>query len=223
MIAITPTVQRRPVLLPDPEMVLLFMAAALALNLTPGPDMLYVAARSVSDGRTAGVLSALGISVGLLVHVGALALGLATLLAAVPLAYGIVRILGAVYLLVLGLSLFLRPRRAPDVVRLPRSRLPVIFAQGVVINVLNPKVALFFLAFLPQFVVAEAGPPVPQIVVLGILFNVQGTLVNLAVALLASRATGWLRASEHRVSMLQRLTGAVFVAAGARLALSGDR
>ena len=209
--------------MPDPEMVLLFMAAALALNLTPGPDMLYVAARSVGDGRKAGVLSALGISVGLLVHVGALALGLAALLAAVPLAYDIVRILGAVYLLVLGSSLLLRPRHAADVVRLPRSRLPVIFAQGVVINVLNPKVALFFLAFLPQFVVAEAGPPVPQIVVLGILFNVQGTLVNLAVALLASRATGWLRASEHRVSMLQRLTGAVFIAVGARLALSGDR
>ncbi len=209
--------------MPSLEMVLLFMGAALALNLTPGPDMLYIAARSVSDGRAAGVLSALGISVGLLFHVAALALGLAALLAAVPLAYDIIRILGAVYLLVLGLGLLLRPRRRSDVASLPRLRLPLIFAQGVVTNVLNPKVALFFLAFLPQFVDLPAGPPVPQIVLLGLLFNVQGTLVNLAVALLASRTTVWLRSSEHRLSVLQRLTGALFVGLGARLAISGNR
>ena len=204
-------------------MVLLFMGAALALNLTPGPDMLYIAARSVSYGRAAGVLSALGISVGLLFHLTALALGLAALLAAVPLAYDIVRIAGAVYLIVLGLCLFVRPQRGSDIARLPRSRLRVIFAQGVVTNVLNPKVALFFLAFLPQFVDLAAGPPVPQIVFLGLLFNVQGTLVNLAVAMLASRTTAWLRAGEHRVAVLQRLTGAVFVGLGARLAISGNR
>jgi threonine/homoserine/homoserine lactone efflux protein len=209
--------------MPSPEMVLLFMGTALALNLTPGPDMLYIAARSVSDGRAAGVLSALGISVGLLCHVAALALGLAALLAAVPLAYDIVRIAGAVYLLALGLGLLLRPRRGSDVVSLPRSPLPVIFAQGIVTNLLNPKVALFFLAFLPQFVDLAAGAPVLQIVFLGLLFNVQGTLVNLAVALLASRTTVWLRSSEHRISVLQRLTGAVFVGLGARLAISGNR
>jgi threonine/homoserine/homoserine lactone efflux protein len=204
-------------------MILLFMGAALALNLTPGPDMLYIATRSISDGRAAGVVSALGISVGLLFHVAALALGLAALLAAVPIAYDIIRIVGAVYLLILGLGLLLRPQRGSDVASLPRARLRVIFAQGVVTNVLNPKVALFFLAFLPQFVDLTAGPPVPQIVFLGLLFNVQGTLVNLAVALLASRTTIWLRSSEHRISLLRRLTGAVFVGLGARLAISGNR
>ena len=204
-------------------MVLLFMGAALALNLTPGPDMLYIAARSVSDGRAAGVLSALGVSVGLLFHVAALALGLAALLAAVPLAYDIVRLAGAVYLLVLGLGLLLRPQRGSDFASLPRTHLRAVFAQGVVTNVLNPKVALFFLAFLPQFVDFAAGPPVPQIVFLGLLFNVQGTLVNLAVALLASRATVWLRSSERRVPVLQRLTGAVFIALGARVAISDHR
>ena len=200
-------------------MVLLFMAAALALNLTPGPDMLYVTARSISDGRAAGVLSAFGIAAGTLVHITALALGLAALLAAVPIAYDVVRIAGAIYLVAIGIQLVLRPRTAADVAQLPRSRLRVIFAQAVITNVLNPKVALFFLAFLPQFVDRAAGPPVPQIVLLGLLFNVQGTLVNVAVALLASRTTVWLRSNERRISLLQRLTGGIFVALGIRLAM----
>src|SRR5262245_58489291 len=101
--------------MPRPEMVLLFMGAALVLNLTPGPDMLYVTARSVSGGRAAGVLSALGISVGTLFHIAALALGLAALLAAVPLGYELVRIAGGVYLLLLGLSLLWRPQRGSAV------------------------------------------------------------------------------------------------------------
>ena len=206
--------------MPSAEMVLVFMAAALALNLTPGPDMLYVTARSISDGRAAGVLSAFGIAAGTLVHITALALGLAALLAAVPLAYDVVRIAGAIYLVVIGLQLMLRPRTVSDVARLPRSRLRIVFAQAVVTNVLNPKVALFFLAFLPQFVDPAAGAPVPQIVFLGLLFNVQGTLVNVAVALLASRTTHWLRTSERSVAILQRVTGALFVALGARLAAS---
>ena len=204
-------------------MVLVFMAAALALNLTPGPDMLYVTARSVSDGRAAGVLSAFGIAAGTLVHIAALALGLAALLAAVPLAYDAVRVAGAIYLVVIGIQLIVRPRTASDVAALPRSSLRVIFMQAVITNMLNPKVALFFLAFLPQFVDTRAGPPVPQILLLGLLFNVQGTLVNVAVALLASRGTNWLRASERRVATLQRMTGALFVALGARLAVGGNR
>jgi len=209
--------------MPSPETVLLFLGAALALNLTPGPDMLYVAARSVSGGRAAGVLSALGVSVGLLFHVAAVAFGLAALLAAVPVAYDLIRIVGAIYLLALGLDLLLRPRDDNNPPSLPPSRLRQIFAQGVVTNVLNPKVALFFLAFLPQFVDITAGPPIPQVVFLGLLFNVQGTLVNLGIALLASRTTAWLRGSEQRIAVLRRLTGAVFVALGARLAISTNR
>jgi threonine/homoserine/homoserine lactone efflux protein len=202
------------------EMVLVFMAAALALNLTPGPDMLYVTARSVSDGRAAGVLSAFGIAAGTLVHIAALALGLAALLTAVPLAYDTVRIAGAIYLVVIGIQLIARPRTAAAVANLRRSRLRVIFMQAVITNVLNPKVALFFLAFLPQFVDRSAGTPVPQIILLGLIFNIQGTVVNVAVALLASRGSSWLRARERRVALLQRMTGALFVALGARLAVS---
>src|SRR5439155_22340007 len=104
--------------MPSGEMVLVFMAAALALNLTPGPDMLYVTARSISDGRAAGVLSAFGIAAGTLLHITALSLGLAALLATVPLAYDVVRIAGAIYLVVIGLQLLLRPRGAAQIARL---------------------------------------------------------------------------------------------------------
>src|SRR5437660_3068535 len=209
--------------MPAPHTLALFMLAALALNLTPGPDMLYVTARSVSDGRKAGIVAALGIGAGTLVHISALALGLAALLAAVPLAYDVLRIAGAVYLLVIGVQLLLRPRSSSTATALPPASLNTVFAQAVLTNVLNPKVALFFLAFLPQFVDPAAGPAVAQIVLLGLLFDVQETAVNLAVALLASGTTRRLRENAIAVSLLQRLTGAIFVALGAKLATAANR
>jgi threonine/homoserine/homoserine lactone efflux protein len=209
--------------MPAPHTLALFMLAALALNLTPGPDMLYVTARSVSDGRRAGIVAALGIGAGTLVHISALALGLAALLAAVPLAYDVLRIAGAVYLLVIGVQLLLRPRSSSATAALPPASHKTIFAQAVVTNVLNPKVALFFLAFLPQFVDPAAGPALAQIVLLGLLFDVQGTAVNIAVALLASGTTRRLRANARAATLLQRLTGAIFVALGAKLAVAAHR
>jgi len=208
--------------MPAAETIALFMAAALALNLTPGPDMMYVAARGVADGRRAGVVAALGIGAGTLVHIAALALGLAALLAAVPLAYDALRIAGALYLVVIGLQLLLRRPRADRGQRQAQALAPLgtVFAQAVLTNVFNPKVALFFLAFLPQFVDQAAGPALAQIVLLGLLFDVQGTVVNVAVALLASGTTARLRANARAVSLLQRLTGALFVALGARLAVA---
>src|SRR5919198_3577073 len=185
--------------MPAAEALALFMAAALALNLTPGPDMLYVTARSVSDGRRAGIVAAFGIGAGTLVHITALALGLAALLAAVPLAYDVLRIAGAVYLIVIGVQLLLRPRGASATTALSPASHKTVFAQAVVTNVLNPKVALFFLAFLPQFVDPAAGPAVAQIVLLGLIFDVQGTVVNVAVALLASGTTRRLRANPGTV------------------------
>jgi threonine/homoserine/homoserine lactone efflux protein len=206
--------------MPGPEIVLLFLGAALVLNLTPGPDMMYVAARSVSDGATAGIVAAFGVAGGLLLHVAALALGLAALLAAAPLAYTLIRVAGAIYLIALGLRLLLRPRGATPAARLPRATLRAIFLQGVITNALNPKVALFFLAFLPQFVDPAGRPAALQFLLLGLLFNVQGTAVNVLVAMLASRGTAWLRSNEWRVALLQRFTGVVFLLLGARLAFA---
>ena len=208
--------------MPAPHTLALFMLAALALNLTPGPDMLYVTARSVSDGRRAGIVAALGIGAGTLVHITALALGLAALLAAVPLAYDVLRIAGAVYLLVIGVQLLFRPRHAGAATLVAPASHKTIFAQAVVTNILNPKVALFFLAFLPQFVDPAAGPAIAQVVLLGLLFDVQGTAVNIAVALLASGTTRRLRTSSA-ASVLQRLTGVIFVALGAKLAIAANR
>ena len=209
--------------MPDLQTLALFLAAGLALNLTPGPDMLYVATRGSAEGRAAGVASALGIAAGCLVHVAALALGLSALLKAVPLAYDAVRWAGAAYLVWLGLRALVRPAPLALGGALAPRRLAAVFRQGVVTNVLNPKVALFFLAFLPQFVDPARGSAARQIVVLGLLFNVTGTLVNLGVAYLASGATAWLRAHERRTALAQRLTGLVFVGLGVRLALGGRR
>jgi threonine/homoserine/homoserine lactone efflux protein len=199
---------------------LLFLGAGLALNLTPGPDMLYVAARSTSEGRRAGVVSALGIGAGTLVHIAALALGLSALLAAVPLLYDVVRLGGAAYLVWLGLRALLRPAEAHDDAPPPPASLATIFRQGVVTNVLNPKVALFFLAFLPQFVDPARGSAAAQIVALGLLFDTSGTIVNVLVALAASRAGGALRRGRA-ARVLHRVTGGVFLLLGARLALEG--
>jgi threonine/homoserine/homoserine lactone efflux protein len=197
---------------------LLFMSAALALNLTPGPDMLYVAARSTGEGRRAGIVSALGIGAGTLFHIAALAFGLSALLAAVPAAYDVVRYVGAAYLLWLGARALLRPAAGVGATTVAPASLGTIFRQGVVTNVLNPKVALFFVAFLPQFVDPARGDPVLQTVALGLLFDVQGTIVNVLVALAASRIAGRLR-SERGARALQRVTGGVFVLLGVRLAV----
>jgi threonine/homoserine/homoserine lactone efflux protein len=207
---------------PDLQSLLLFVSAGLALNLTPGPDMLYVAARGASEGRAAGVASALGISAGTLVHIALVAAGLAALLAAVPVAYTVVRLAGAAYLVWLGLRALLRPAGLTERTLEPASRWAV-FRQGVVTNVLNPKVALFFLAFLPQFVDPSRGSPALQVLALGLIFNTTGTLVNLAVGLGASGAAGRLRRSERAAKALERATGALFVALGLRLALAARR
>jgi threonine/homoserine/homoserine lactone efflux protein len=203
--------------MPGLHSLLLFLAAGLALNLTPGPDMLYVAARGAGEGRAAGIASALGIGVGTLVHIALVAAGLAALLAAVPVAYLALRLGGAAYLVYLGVRALRASPHADQAATLAPAPLAVIFRQGVVTNVLNPKVALFFLAFLPQFVDPSRGAPALQVVALGLLFDVSGTLVNLAVALGSSRVAARLRSGESG-RVIQRVTGGVFIALGARLA-----
>jgi threonine/homoserine/homoserine lactone efflux protein len=208
--------------MPDANRLLLFMAAALALNLTPGPDMLYVAARSAGEGRRSGVASALGIGAGTLVHIAAVALGLAGLLAAVPAAYAAVRAAGGAYLVYLGVRALRAGAAGPERPLVAGSHWAA-FRQGVVTNVLNPKVALFFLAFLPQFVDPARGPAAAQVIALGLLFDASGTLVNLAVALAAAGAAARLRRAGRARQWMERLCGALFIALGVRLALDARR
>ena len=134
---------------------MIFLAAALALNISPGPDMLYVISRSLEQGLKAGVVSALGVGAGTLIHTMVAVVGLSALLLSVPIAFNIIRYAGALYLAYLGLRMLLVKRRKEQRIQARRSnnfRLRDVFRQGLTINVLNPKVALFFLAFLPQFV-----------------------------------------------------------------------
>jgi threonine/homoserine/homoserine lactone efflux protein len=191
--------------------------ATLALNLAPGPDMTYVAARSIGQGRRAGIVSALGIGAGCFFHIAAAAFGLAVLLETVPAAYAVVRVVGATYLIYLGIGLLRRAASTSLVTHLREGSDWVIFRQGVVTNILNPKVALFFLAFLPQFVDPSRGPAFAQILALGLLFDASGTLVNVAVAWAASSARTLLTTPASRAWM-QRASGAVLVALGVRLA-----
>lgn len=204
--------------MPDSGSLLLFMAATIALNLTPGPDMLYVIARSTGEGVRSGVVSALGISGGTLFHLAAVTLGLATLLETVPLAFDAVRYAGAAYLVYLGVKT-VGGTGAGHARPVERTSLYRVFRQGIVTNVLNPKVALFFAAFLPQFARPENGSVVAQLILLGLLFNLSGTIVNLLVALSAGYAGSRFRRAEASTPMFHRATGTIFILLGLRLAL----
>jgi threonine/homoserine/homoserine lactone efflux protein len=208
--------------MPDMHSFVLFLAAGLALNFTPGPDMLYVAARGASEGRAAGIVSALGIGAGTLVHITLVALGLAALLAAVPVAYLVVRISGAAYLIYLGVRA-LRAEDSSERIKVKPARLSVVFRQGVLTNVLNPKVAIFFLAFLPQFVDPSRGNPAVQVAALGLVFDTTGTLVNLAVGIGSSRAGASLRHMRRPSTILKKVTGGLFIGMGIRLAACSHR
>lgn len=194
-----------------------FLAATLALNLTPGPDMLYVITRSATEGRAAGVVSALGIATGCVVHTLAVALGVSGLLAAVPIAYDVLRYLGAAYLVYLGMRRLFGSAPAHSAAAPEHAGLWRVYRQGVVTNVLNPKVALFFLAFLPQFVDRSAGGVSLALAALGTLFNISGTIVNVLVALAASGAARWTR-RPTLATWASRVSGGVFVGLGLRLA-----
>lgn len=196
----------------------LFLLASWALNIAPGPDMLYVLARSANQGRRAGLVSALGIAGGTVIQTSLVALGLAGILAAVPLAYDIVKFVGAGYLIYLGIRALLSRQNSLTTPQVEQTALWRVFAQGVVTNVLNPKVALFFLAFLPQFTSPAYGSVPLQIITLGMLFNLSGTLVNIIVALLAGSLGGWLKRNPRASRILNWLTGGIFIGLGVRLA-----
>ena len=200
----------------------LFVVSGLLLNFTPGADTLYIVGRSTLQGARAGVIAALGIGAGCCVHMLAAALGLSALLAASATAFTAVKLIGAAYLVYLGVSLWRSAARPQSATRAPARAAPMraVFAQGVLTNVLNPKVALFFLAFLPQFVDADAPYKLVAFVFLGLVFNVNGTLWNLFVAWSAARVGRRLAARGGAATWFSRAAGAAFVALGVKLALS---
>jgi threonine/homoserine/homoserine lactone efflux protein len=211
--------------------VALFVVAGLLLNLTPGPDMAYIAARSAAGGFRDGAAAVFGITAGCVVHTLAAALGLSALLATSAAAFDIVKWGGAIYLLYAGVRLLLSSRHAAErPAALPqgpagdastshaRTAPSRIFREALLINVFNPKVALFFLALLPQFVAVDAPAKTLAFMLLGALFNFNSLFVNLPIAWLASRAGQRLRGHARGLRWVQRAAGALFIVLAARLA-----
>lgn len=201
----------------------LFFLAALTLNVTPGPDMLYVISRSLSQCRSAGIVSSLGIAAGCFFHIAATVFGFSQLLTAVPAAFEVVKLAGAAYLVYLGARTLLGHGSGGAATVKGGEALWAVFRQGVITNVLNPKVALFFLAFLPQFVDRSRGNVALQFLVLGVLFNVSGACVNVLVASAASKMGNWARGASRDMRWLNWLTGTIFIGLGMRLALLNRR
>jgi threonine/homoserine/homoserine lactone efflux protein len=188
-------------MLPEPGALAVFIVAALVLLVVPGPAVLYIVAQSISRGRLAGIVSMLGIQVGGLVH--------------------IVKYAGAAYLVFLGLRRLLGREQLDTVGARPEKSLRRLFAQGIVVNVLNPKTALFFFSFLPQFVDVEQGSVALQIATLGLIFILLATVSDGLYALAAGSAAGWLRGRPGFVRGERFATGGVLVGLGVIAAFSG--
>jgi len=202
-------------LLPDLSILAVFLVATIALNLSPGPDMLYVISRSLGQGRRAGIVSALGIGAGTLVHTFVTAIGLSAVLLSVPIAFEFIKYAGAAYLAFLGVRMLLNSRSGASNLSseaITPSGLGPVFRQGVFTNVLNPKVALFFLAFLPQFVDPSKGTVALQIILLGLVFDASGTSWNILIATLAGHASDRLK-GRSGVSFAQKVLPGVILLA----------
>lgn len=204
--------------MPEVNNIIFFVIAGLTLNITPGPDMMFVITRSVTESTRSGVISSLGIAAGSVFHTLAVALGLSALLMAVPAAYEVIKYTGAAYLVYLGLKMLLGKQSLKlDEDKKP-AKLHSVFLQAMLTNIFNPKVALFFLAFLPQFV-NPAGNITFQLILLGLLFNFNGTIVNILVALSAGRLGKFMKLKLNNSSVFKWITASVFIGLGIRLAL----
>jgi threonine/homoserine/homoserine lactone efflux protein len=204
--------------MPDGSTLLLFAGASLALLALPGPAVIYVVTRSLDQGRAAGIVSVLGVETGTFAYALAAAAGLTGLIAASETGFTIVRYAGAAYLVYLGVRKLLERAEPQDAVSSGRSRL---FLNGVLVQLLNPKIAIFFLAFLPQFADSSNGPVAVQILVLGTIFTLLAVMSDGAYVLLAGAVGGWLRTGRRARVWLARLSGGVYIGLGVSAALSG--
>ncbi len=210
-------------LLPEWSALSLFLVAAFAVGISPGPGMLYAVARGIGQGSGAALVSVLGLSTGSFVNCLVAALGLSAVLAASTIAYDVVRYLGAAYLCYLAFRILLSASEGIAIDRLRRDALGRIYVQGIVTNIVNPKSALFYLSFVPQFIDPARGSAFMQFILLGLIFNIGGNIVNLVVALFFGRIGDWL--SRHpRVWQYQRwFTASVLAGLALHLALSTRR
>lgn len=207
--------------MPDLQHFLLFALAALMLNLTPGNDMLFVITRSLSYGTKAGIFAALGIGVGCFVHIFASVVGLSLLIRQSAFLFNLIRYAGAAYLIYIGVKSFLEK---PATMLINQNQVKKISSlktlqQGSITNVLNPKVSLFFLAFLPQFVDNQADNVTNQILVLGLWFNISGTVVNVLIALLFSKIVARLNRFQQFWKWQNKISGGILIGLGLHIAL----
>jgi threonine/homoserine/homoserine lactone efflux protein len=200
-----------------------FVIAALVLLLTPGPAVLYIVTRSIDQGRRAGFVSVAGVHVGTLAHIFAAAAGLSALLAASATAFSVVKYLGAAYLIYIGVRRLLDRRTIGVVAAAKAKPLRRAFLDGVIVNVLNPKTALFFLAFLPQFVTVSYGHVGAQIVCLGVVFVLLGAVTDSLYALTAGSAAQWLRARPGFLASERWISGSLYIGLGVVAAMSNNQ
>jgi threonine/homoserine/homoserine lactone efflux protein len=209
-------------MIPSHASLVLFISAALVLLVIPGPAVLYVVGRSIGQGRAAGFVSALGIQVGTLVHVAAAAVGLSALLMSSAAAFAAVKYLGAAYLIYLGVQKLRSDESLEPSGQTVKTNLSRIFAQGVVVNVLNPKTALFFFAFLPQFVDASRGHVAAQILFLGTLFSLMGVVSDSLWAFSAGTVAHLLRRSPRWMRTQRYVSGGMLISLGVATAFAGS-
>ncbi len=207
--------------MPETTTLALFLAAAVALVVVPGPSILYIVARGIDQGRAAAVVSVLGVETGSLVHVLAATLGLSALLATSAVAFGVVKFAGAAYLIYLGLRTLLSPPPAASASPIAPRSLRRIYGQGIIVQVFNPKVALFFLAFIPQFVDPRRGPVPAQTLLFGGILVATGIVISGAYALAAGSAGGWLRRNAGFARAQRWVAGSVYLGLGVATAVAG--
>ena len=207
----------------EPTKFLLFIGVSWALILAPGPDMLYVITRGIAHGRRAGILSAIGVVCGILVHTTAAALGLTLILQTSALAFLLVKYVGAAYLIYLGIKSWRDTGALSLQTPLPAVRSSAVFWQGVLSNVFNPKIAIFFLAFLPQFVEKGSSNVTWQMIFLGVTFACFGLCFLLVVGYSSGTIGRWLTHRPRYTQFLQRLAGGILIGLGIRLALTEHR
>lgn len=209
-------------MLPSPSLLLLFVSAAIVLLAIPGPAVLYIFGRSIGQGRSAGLVSALGIGVGTLVHVAAAALGLSALLVSSATAFSAVKYVGAAYLIYLGVQKLRSADALEGSAEASQAKLSRVFVQGAVVNILNPKTALFFFAFLPQFVDPARGKVGAQILSLGVLFAVMGVLSDCTWAVFSGTVAQWLRGNKRWQRTQRYVSGGMLISLGVATALAGS-